>query len=78
LSNSISSHPNKKEILEKIVDFGFLIFFLKFGAQNQYGRVTYSSIGNVTWSKKKYACGGQKAENKLSELKNRIWGPKSI
>jgi hypothetical protein len=25
----------------------------EFGAQNQYGRVIYPSIGNFTWSKKK-------------------------
>jgi hypothetical protein len=38
--------------------------------QNQYGRVTYPSIGNFTWSKKIYTCGGQKGENKSSEPKN--------
>jgi hypothetical protein len=42
----------------------------EFGAQNQYGRVTYPSIGNFTWSKKKYIFGGQKGENKASEPKN--------
>jgi hypothetical protein len=26
----------------------------EFGAQNQYGRVIYPSIGNFTWNKKKY------------------------
>jgi hypothetical protein len=50
----------------------------EFEAQNQYGRVTYLSIGNFTWSKKKYTFGGQKDENKPSEPKNGIWGPKSI
>jgi hypothetical protein len=44
----------------------------KFGAQNQYGRVTYPSIGNYTWSKKKYTFGGQKRKNKPSEPNNRI------
>jgi hypothetical protein len=43
----------------------------EFGAQNQYGRVIYPSIGNFTWSK------GQKGKNKPSEPKNGIWGPKS-
>jgi hypothetical protein len=43
-----------------------------FGAQNQYGRVIYPSIGNFTWSKKKYIFGGQKGENQPSEPKNGI------
>jgi hypothetical protein len=43
------------------------------GAQNQFGRVIYPSIGNFTWSKKKYTFEGQKGENKLSEPKNGIW-----
>jgi hypothetical protein len=34
-----------------------------FGAQNQFGRVTYPSIGNFTWSKKKYTFRGQKSKN---------------
>jgi hypothetical protein len=42
----------------------------EFGPQNQYGRVTHPSIGNFTWSKKKYAFGGQKGEKKPSEPKN--------
>jgi hypothetical protein len=50
----------------------------EFGAQNQYGRVTYPSIGNFTWSKKIYTFRGQKGENKLSEPKNGIWTPKSV
>jgi hypothetical protein len=50
----------------------------EFGAQNQYGRVIYPSIGNFTWSKKKYTFGGQKGENRPREPKNGIWGPKSI
>jgi hypothetical protein len=50
----------------------------EFGAQNQYGRVIYRSIGNFTWSKKKYTFGGQKSENRPPEPKNEIWGPKSI
>jgi hypothetical protein len=54
----------------------------EFGAQIQYGRVIYPSIGNFTWSKKKYTFGGQKGENRpkneAPEPKNEIWGPKSI
>jgi hypothetical protein len=50
----------------------------EFGAQNQNDRVTCPSIGNFAWSKKKYTFEGQKAENKPSEPKNGIWGPKSI
>jgi hypothetical protein len=46
----------------------------EFGAQNQYGHVIYPSIGNFTWSKKKYTFGGQKGEIKPSKP----WGPKSI
>jgi hypothetical protein len=42
----------------------------EFGAQHQYGRVTYPSIRNFTWSKKKYTFGGQKSKNKPSEPKN--------
>jgi hypothetical protein len=42
----------------------------EFGAQNQYGRVTYPSIGSFTWSKKKYTFEIQKGENKTSELKH--------
>jgi hypothetical protein len=48
----------------------------EFGAQNQNGRVTYPSIGNFTWSKKKYIFGGQKGENKASEPKNGTWASK--
>jgi hypothetical protein len=51
---------------------------MEFGAQNQYGRVTCPSIGNFTWSKKKYTFGGQKGENRLPESKNGIWGPRSV
>jgi hypothetical protein len=47
----------------------------EFGAQNQYDRVTYPSIGSFTWSKKKHTFGGQKGENKPLEPKN---GPKKI
>jgi hypothetical protein len=39
----------------------------EFGAQNQYGRVIYPSIGNFTSSTKKYTLGGQKGENKPPE-----------
>jgi kinesin family member 20 len=35
---------------------------MEFGAQNQYGRVTCPSIGNITWSKKKYTFGGRVKE----------------
>jgi hypothetical protein len=50
----------------------------EFGAQNQYGRVIYPSIGNFTWTTKKHTYRGQKRKNKPSEAKNGIWGPKSI
>jgi hypothetical protein len=33
---------------------------LEFGAQNQYGRAIYSSIGNFPLGKKKLIFGGQK------------------
>jgi hypothetical protein len=42
----------------------------EFGAQNQYGRVIYPSIGNFTWSKKKYSFGDQKGEYGPPEPKN--------
>jgi hypothetical protein len=32
----------------------------EFGAQNQYDRVTYPSIENFRWNKKKYTFGGSK------------------
>jgi hypothetical protein len=48
----------------------------EFGAQNQYDRVIYLSIGNFTWSKKKYTFGGQRGENKPSVAKNGIWAKK--
>jgi hypothetical protein len=48
------------------------------GAQNQYGRVIYPSIGNSTWSMKKYTFGGQKGKNRPPKPKNGIWGPKSV
>jgi hypothetical protein len=50
----------------------------EFGAQNQYGRVTYPSIRNFTWSKKIYTFKGQKDQNRPPEPKNGIWGSKSI
>jgi hypothetical protein len=50
----------------------------EYGAQNQYGRVIYPSIGNFTWSMTKYTVGGQKGKNWPSESKNGIWGPKSV
>jgi hypothetical protein len=43
----------------------------EFGFQNQYGRVIYSLIGNFTWSKKKYAFGGQKGKK---GKKSTAWG----
>jgi hypothetical protein len=46
--------------------------------RNEIGHVTHQSIGNFTWSKKKYTFGGQKCENRPSEPKNGIWGPKSV
>jgi hypothetical protein len=49
----------------------------EFGAQNQYGRATYPSIGNFTWSKKIYTFRGQKGQNRRPEPKNRIWGTNS-
>jgi hypothetical protein len=49
----------------------------EFGQQNQYERVTYPSIGNFTWNKKKYAFGGQKDENMPLELKNGTKAPKN-
>jgi hypothetical protein len=48
----------------------------EFGAQNQYGRVIHPSIGNFTWSKKKYTFGGQKGKNKVSEPENGTQAPK--
>jgi hypothetical protein len=51
----------------------------EFEAENQqYGRVIYPSIGNFTWSMKKYTLGGQNGKNMPPEPKNGIWGPKSI
>jgi hypothetical protein len=41
----------------------------EFGAKNQYGVVIHPSIGNFTWSKKKFIFGGQKHENEPSEPK---------
>jgi hypothetical protein len=49
----------------------------EFRPQNQYGRVTYPSIGNFTWGKKNYTFGGQNGENKLSGLKNGTKAPKN-
>jgi hypothetical protein len=45
---------------------------MEFGAQYQYGRVIYPSIGNFTCGKQKYTLEGQKGENKLPETKNGI------
>jgi hypothetical protein len=50
----------------------------EFGAQNQYVRVIYPSIGNFTRREKKYTLGGQKDENRPPGPKNGIWGPKSV
>jgi hypothetical protein len=51
---------------------------MEFGAQNQYDRVIYPSFGNFIWRKKNYTIRGQKGENRLPELNNGIWGPKSV
>jgi hypothetical protein len=48
----------------------------EFWAQNQYGRVIFHVIGSFTCSKKKYTLGGQKGENKPSELKTEF-GPQN-
>jgi hypothetical protein len=74
------SHGARKNVLlgVKKAKISFQSPKAEFGAQNQYGRVIYPSIGNFTWSKKKCSFGGQKGENKLSEPKNEIWGPKSV
>jgi hypothetical protein len=37
----------------------------------------YLSIGNFTWSKKKYTFGGVKGDN-MPEPTNGTWGPKAI
>jgi hypothetical protein len=47
----------------------------EFGAQNQYGRVIYPSIGNFTWSKKKYTFGGQKVKNRPQNQYGRVIYP---
>jgi hypothetical protein len=49
----------------------------EFGAQNQYDRVLYPSIGNFTCSKKKYTIQGRKSENKLPEPIKQNLGPKT-
>jgi hypothetical protein len=46
---------------------GFQSLKTEFGAQNQYVRVIYPSIGNFTWNIKKHTLGGQKGENKPPE-----------
>jgi hypothetical protein len=48
--------PARKNILlgVKNVKIGPQSPKTEFGAQNQYGRVIYPSIGNFTWSKKIY------------------------
>jgi hypothetical protein len=48
----------------------------EFEAQNQYDIVTCPSIGNFTWSKKKYTVGGHKGKNKASEPENGTQAPK--
>jgi hypothetical protein len=42
----------------------------EFGAQNQYIRVIYPSIGNITCSKKKHTLRGQKGEAFRSQKRN--------
>jgi hypothetical protein len=51
---------------------GFQSRKMEFGAQNQYGRVIFPSIGNFTWSMKKYTFWGQKGKNRPPETKNGI------
>jgi hypothetical protein len=51
---------------------------MEFGAQTQYGRVTYPPFGNFIRSNKNYTFRGQKGKKKPSEPKNRIWGSKSV
>jgi hypothetical protein len=46
-----------------------------FEAQNHYGRMIYPSIGNFTWSKKKYTFEGPKGKNKVSEPENGTQAP---
>jgi hypothetical protein len=48
----------------------------EFGTQNQYGRVTYPSIGNFPWSKKTFTTQGRKNEIKPSVPKNGTKAPK--
>jgi hypothetical protein len=50
----------------------------EFGAQNQYGRVIYPSIGNFTWTMKNVLLGTKRQIKRPPELKNGIWGPKSV
>jgi hypothetical protein len=50
---------------------------MEFGAQNQYGRVIYPSIGNFILMKKIHVFRCEKGENKPSEPKHWIWAPKS-
>jgi hypothetical protein len=50
----------------------------RLGAQNQYVRVIYPSIGYFLWSKKIYTFSGRKGKNRLPEPKNGSWGPKSV
>jgi hypothetical protein len=52
---------------KKLTKIGPLSRKTELGAQNQYGRVIYPSIGNFTWSKKKYTIQGQKSKNKPPE-----------
>jgi hypothetical protein len=49
----------------------------EFGAQNQYGRVIYPSIGNFTWSKKKLLLGIKKAKISLQSPKMEFRAQKS-
>jgi hypothetical protein len=45
----------------------------EFGAQNQYVRVIYPSIGIFEWSKKIHTIGGQNGANRPLEPNNEIY-----
>jgi hypothetical protein len=49
---------------------------MEFGAQDLHGRVTYPSIKNLTWRKKKYIFGGLKRRKQAIRAQKRNLGPK--